>query len=132
MRWVLFAALAWLAVIAGFAVAMRWPAPPPRLDPSERPTSALARVLTELAREGETGRHPWVIVKAWSAQQLLVADVEARRLDEAPDIARQIVDPVRDKYDEVLIYVRAPGAAGTSPTRRVRWTKTGGYSWSAF
>jgi hypothetical protein len=93
----------------------------------DKATSALARSINKMARDAtnppQTG---WAVTKATAAQHMMVIEVEAERLDDAQGIAVQIVEPVRSKYDEVLIYVRQPGQ-GIPAVRRIQWTARGGY-----
>jgi hypothetical protein len=56
-----------------------------------------------------------------------VIDVEADRPDDAPAIAKEIVTPLRDRYEEVLVYVRPIGSPANTLTRRIEWTPGGGF-----
>ena len=71
---------------------------------------------------------PWVVTRATSAHHVLVVDVAARRVHEAPAIAVEIVTPVQAKYEEILIYVRKTGAPHDAAERRIQWTRAGGFS----
>ena len=59
----------------------------------------------------------------------MVIDVEADHMNDARQIAVEIVDPLRPRgYEEVLIYVHPAGQrADTAPVRRVQWTPHGGF-----
>lgn len=130
MRWVALAALAWVAVIALFAIAVQSPAQPPRLSHSDA-TSHLARALSTVGTTGN--RHPqWIVVKASSARQALVIDVEARVPADSAGIAAEIVAPVRGKYEEILIYIRPAGSPAGAKVRRIQWTPDGGFVESSF
>ena len=53
----------------------------------------------------------------------------ARReyLNEARAIAQQLVEPVKSRYAEILIYYHRPGRPDPLAPRRVQWTPTEGY-----
>ena len=72
---------------------------------------------------------PWTITKATSANYTMVVDVDARRMDQAREIAEQIVAPVKARgYQEVLVYVHPAGRQDeTTEIRRVQWTPRGGF-----
>ena len=67
----------------------------------------------------------WTVKRAYSAHHTMVVEAEAERPSEALAIAREVVEPLRSRYDEVLVYTREPGAP--DPARRVQWTPRGGY-----
>lgn len=121
-RIVLFGA-AWIAILAAFGLAVGL---------SGRP-GVTVEVRTSLGppapppRAGQ--RYPgWTVTRAYSAHQMMVVEVEAERPDTARQIATQIVEPLKDRYDEVLIYVRKPGTPPEElPSRRIQWTPAGGY-----
>lgn len=69
----------------------------------------------------------WTITEHLAAHHVLVAHVETEFLDEAVAIAQQIVEPVKDRYTEVLIYVHRPGRPDTPAPRRVQWTRAQGF-----
>jgi hypothetical protein len=63
-----------------------------------------------------------------SAQRALVVEVDTRRLNEAVAIAQQIVEPVKDRYDEILVYFfDRPDATPRLAALRVQWTPADGY-----
>ena len=69
----------------------------------------------------------WTVTRANSAHSVLVVDVEAARVDNAREIAEQIVKPVRSRgYHEILIYVYETGNPDAA-ARRVQWTPRTGY-----
>jgi hypothetical protein len=118
--------VAWLAATGVFLAALQWPVQARRLR--HRPTSALARTLDQAAGDSHRRRPQWAVVSAQSALHLLVVNVEAADARQSQAIARQIVGPVRGKYDEILIYVRQAGAADALAARRVQWTPRGGFA----
>jgi hypothetical protein len=128
MRRVAFLALAWLLVIAVFGAIQRWSPQIPRPTPAAQAASALTRALNHVDRGQSGGRMPvWTVVSATSAHHVMVVDVEAARPDTARQIATQIVEPLRDRYEEVLVYFHKPGDAKVFPERRIQWTPRGGY-----
>jgi hypothetical protein len=93
-------------------------------------SSGLAR---DLGKPQQTTLWPaWTVTMANSAHHALVVDVEARRVEQARQIAEQIVEPVRSRgYQEILIYIRKAGDPD-APMRRVQWTPKTGYVESAY
>ena len=86
------------------------------------PASTLMIPLRE-----DSGRG-WTVVEMTSAQRALVVEVDTRRLNEAVAIAQQIVGPVSDRYDEVLVYFfDEPEATPRFAALRVQWTPANGY-----
>ena len=71
---------------------------------------------------------PWSITETRTAHHALIVNVVAQRVSEAPAIAAEIVEPVRHRYEEILVYVRGPGERGEPAERRVQWTPKGGYA----
>jgi hypothetical protein len=130
MRWVLFVALAWMALVALFAIAVQSPARPPHASPASA-TSHLARELSAVSTTGHMNP-PWVVSKASAAMHALVVHVDARRPQDARTIAEEIVAPVRGKYEEILVYVRAAGAPQGARVHRIQWTPRRGFVESEF
>jgi hypothetical protein len=69
----------------------------------------------------------WAVTETLSAHFVLISHVETQYLEEAMSIARQLTDPVKARYSEVLIYFHRPGRPDTLPPRRVQWTPAHGY-----
>jgi hypothetical protein len=69
----------------------------------------------------------WSVTEHLSAHFVLIAHVETEYLHEAMAITRQIADPVKARYAEVLIYFHRPGRPDTPAPRRVQWTARTGY-----
>jgi len=88
------------------------PPPPPAAPPSE------------LRVAGGLG---WQVTAVRSAHHVLVVEVETDRLAEAGAIARQLVEPVADRYDEVLVYFYRPASRPRQAVLRIQWTPGGGY-----
>jgi len=132
MRWLAFGAVAWLAVLALFAAVLQW-RPNARATPADTAATAVTRALRNAAPTHAAGRMPaWTVVKATSAHHVMVVEVEAQRPEQARQIAVQIVEPVRSRYEEILVYVSTPGSSGELPARRVQWTPRGGYVETVF
>jgi len=68
----------------------------------------------------------WRITNMATAYGAFVIDVEAVDPARSPEIARLLIEPLKDRYEEVLIYVYRLGASSSRPERRIQWTKTGG------
>jgi hypothetical protein len=120
----LSAAAVWILVVALFAATMRWTGPgrhPPR-PPS---TSGLARSLNAL--EPGDRRWRWSVTHAQASQGALVVEAQVIDLADTMTSAHAIVEPVRSRYSEVLIYVRRAGVPGRFASRRVQWTAANGY-----
>jgi hypothetical protein len=92
----------WLVAIWLLAIGLESPAPPRRVE-------------------------PWSITQTRTAHHAFIVDVVAQQVTQAPAIARLIVEPVRHRYEEILIYVRGPGERGQPAERRVQWTPKEGY-----
>ena len=67
----------------------------------------------------------WQVADYLSALQVLVVKVETYRLDEAMDIAAELVDPLQDGYSEVLVYFHYPHE--TLAAKRVQWLPASGF-----
>ena len=98
------------------------PEEPTDLPKARVPASTLMIPLGEDSGDG------WKVVEMTSAQRALVVEVDTRRLNEAVAIAQQIVGPVSDRYDEVLVYFfDQPAANPRFASLRVQWTPANGY-----
>lgn len=67
----------------------------------------------------------WQVDDYLSALGVLIINVRTHRLGESVDIAQELVVPLKDRYIEVLIYFREPGAELAA--ERVQWTPAMGY-----
>ena len=91
---------------------------------TDNPTAAMT------AADGQGPRlvnAEWRIIKMATAHGDLVIEVEAADRAEAATIARALTEPLKDRYDEVLVYVRGLGDKPELPPRRVHWTREHGY-----
>lgn len=69
----------------------------------------------------------WTVTEQLSAHNVMISHVETRYLDEAVGIAKQLAEPIKGRYSEILIYFHRPGRPDTLPPRRVQWTPARGY-----
>ena len=120
----LSAAAAWTAVVTIFAASMWWTGPG-RHPPRPPATSSLARALNAAEPDDRTWR--WSVTHAQASQGALVVQADVVDLSEAMASARAIVEPLRSRYSEILIYLRRTGAPTRFASRRVQWTSTGGF-----
>ncbi len=131
-RVLLFGA-AWIVLLAALLIGLR---PGSRPDAARPFASSDARALRPkppppplppAPREGD--RYPgWTVTKAYSAHYAMIVEVETDTPETALQIAAQIVEPIKDRYQEVLLYARDPDSpADALPARRVQWTRGGGY-----
>jgi hypothetical protein len=109
---------------------------PPDAAPADTPQgptagATAASVLTEALRNAE-GRSAeglaWRVTGASAAEGILVVEVAADRPGDALAIAGEIVAPLDDTYEEVLVYVRGATPAPGALTHRVQWTPAGGFT----
>jgi hypothetical protein len=127
MARLLVAGVAWLAAFALFAAVVQWSARP-RPTPTPPAVTALVKALNRMETPSPFGTHePWVVIHATSARRAMVIDVEADKPENALNIAVELVKPLREKYEEVLIYVRPIGSPVNTVTRRIEWTPREGF-----
>ena len=69
----------------------------------------------------------WHIRNMATAHGAFVIEVEAEDPSQAETIARTLVEPIKDDYDEVLVYVNQRGDDSDLPARRMQWTPSEGY-----
>jgi len=127
MTRLLIAGVAWLAAFALFAVLVQRSARP-RPTPTPPAVTALVKALNRMETPSPLGTHePWIVTRATSARRAMVIDVEADKPEDAVNIAAELVEQLREKYEEVLIYVRPIGSPVNTATRRIEWTPRGGF-----
>ena len=68
------------------------------------------------------------IVEMATAHGAFTLEVEVDRNADTRSIARRLVEPVRNRYAEVLVYFYDRAGRGALPTSRVQWTAENGYS----
>ena len=123
----LVAGVAWLTAFGLFAALVDWAARP-RPTPTPPALTDLVRALNKMETPSPFAKHePWIVTRATSARRAMVIDVEADTPEDAQAIAVEIVEPLRAKYEEVLIYVRPIGSPVNAVTRRVQWTPADGF-----
>ncbi len=116
-------ALTSIAAMGLFAALLQRSASSAPHVPRRPASSALARAVNDARPDGDSRR--WAVVRAASAHEALVLEVETLDVERALEIAREVVEPVSARYREVLVYLRPAGSTTTS--RRVQWTPDGGY-----
>jgi multidrug efflux pump subunit AcrB len=121
------AGVAWLAALGLFAALIQWSARP-RPTPTPPAVTDLVRALNKMETPSPFAKHePWIVTRATSARHAMVIDVEADKPEDARKIATELVEPLRAKYEEVLVYVRSIGSPLNAATRRIEWTPGGGF-----
>ena len=93
---------------------------------SDRPVAALADT-PDHAGELLLVNEDWHIRNMATAQGAFVIEVEAEDPTQTEAIARALIEPLRDDYDEILVYVSSLADDPDVPARRIRWTPGGGY-----
>ena len=81
----------------------------------------------------ERGNEPLLVNESWHIRNMATAygafviEVEAEDPSQAETIARTLIEPIKDDYDEVLVYVNQRGDDSDLPARRMQWTPSQGY-----
>jgi len=87
-----------------------------------------AAVRPQIPAAGTISRgQTWTLVRQISAHHVLVLEVETEAPHEARAIARQLIEPLKGRYSEALIYFSRPSARDRLADRRIQWTPKGGY-----
>ena len=95
--------------------------------PSRPPTTdTLARAINT-AQQVPDHRWQWSATSTKSAMHGLVVNVEAFDVASARHVAETIVEPRRDRFDEILVYVHRVGRSADLAARRVEWSRRDGY-----
>jgi hypothetical protein len=95
-----------------------------------KPLADEAAVVAETPPAVKRAAQPWArwtVTEQLVAGSVLVLQVETTHLVDALDIARQLVEPSKARYAEVMIYFHLPGRPSTLPPRRVQWSPARGY-----
>ena len=117
--------------LAGCAVALlvvNWAVrrePPPAVS-ADRPAGATDDD-PDHAGEPLLVNEGWHIRNMATAHGAFVIEVEANDPTQADAIARALIEPIRDGYDEILVYVNKLGDDSDLPASRIQWTPAGGY-----
>ena len=80
-----------------------------------------------IARQQPNPWARWSVTQSLSAHNVLIVHIETRYLDEAMGIAKQVADPIKFRYAEVMIYFHRPGRPDLLPPRRIQWTPASDY-----
>ena len=116
-----------LAACAVGLLAVNWDA---RRVPT--PTESTAGPLVVAETPGPAGE-PLLVNEGWhirnmaTAHGAFVIEVEAEDVARTAAIARALIEPIRDDYDEILVYVSDVTNDTDLPARRIQWTPAGGY-----
>jgi hypothetical protein len=97
-----------------------------RRPPRPPATDTLARSINT-AQQVPDRRWQWSVTSTKSAMHGLVVNVETFDVAGARHIAETIVEPRRDRFDVVLVYVHRVGRSGELAARRVEWSRRDGY-----
>ncbi len=125
---VVFGLRAWMNRPAELTPAPVAPASPDAAMAGEAAASALRS-----AEQRSAGSLTWTVTRLNWADDILVVEVKtARPAEDARTIAEEIVEPLDDGYEEVLVYIRAPASANNPILHRIRWTPTAGYVEASF
>ena len=69
----------------------------------------------------------WRIVEMATAHGAFTIEVEMAEGVDTTEVARSLIQPLQDRYAEVLVYFHARDAQTDLPQLRVQWTAAGGY-----
>ena len=117
--------------LAGCAVALlvvNWAV---RREPTA--TVSADRAVAAAAEVPERAGEPLLVNEGWhirnmaTAHGAFVIEVEAEDPSQTEAIARALIEPIQDRYDEILVYVDKQGDESDLPARRMQWTPAGGY-----
>jgi len=109
-----------LAVVGAVGLLMYWV----QVQRSVPPTQG---TNVRLARPQANPWARWTVTRSLSAHHVMLVDIETRYLDEAMGIAKQIADPIKFRYAEVVMYFHRPGRPDLLPPRKIVWTPTTDY-----
>lgn len=112
--------------LCGAAGASTWVSLHPSGPAVTAPVPTRAQRLPAVKRSAEPWAR-WTITERYSAQGVLVLQVETTHLAEARAIAIEISAPLQERYAEILIYFHRPGRPDTLPPRRVQWSRAAGH-----
>ena len=69
----------------------------------------------------------WYVRNMATAHGAFVIEVEAEDPEQSETISRALIEPIKDDYAEILVYVNRMGDDSDLPARRVQWTPRDGY-----
>jgi hypothetical protein len=126
----LIVAAAVLLVVAMVTLAPRF-MEPRLLPPVPVPTTDIPRITAPAIEDPEDDlplEGPgWHLIDRLSGHYVLIVKVETDRIEEAEAIARELVEPVRASYVEVLVYFYRPATKRVLASARVQWTPQRGF-----
>ena len=85
------------------------------------------------ANDSDWTGEPQLVNEAWHIQNMATAhgafviEVEADDPTRTGTIARALIEPIKDDYAEILVYVNRRGDDSDLAARRMQWTPAGGY-----
>ena len=97
------------------------PAPGDSQAPGAPPVPAAGPDEPSLVNDG------WYVRNMATAHGAFVIEVEAEDPEQTEAISRALVEPIKDDYAEILVYVNRLGDDSDLPARRVQWTPRDGY-----
>ena len=89
--------------------------------PGQAPDSGADPDEPSLVNEG------WYVRNMATAHGAFVIEVEAEDPEQTETISRALIEPIKDDYAEILVYVNRMGDDSDLPARRVQWTPRDGY-----
>ena len=69
----------------------------------------------------------WYVRNMATAHGAFVIEVEAEDPEQTETISRALIEPIKDDYAEILVYINRMGDDSDLPARRVQWTPRDGY-----
>ena len=69
----------------------------------------------------------WYVRNMATAHGAFVIEVEAEDPEHTGTISRALIEPIKDDYAEILVYINRMGDDSDLPARRVQWTSRDGY-----
>jgi hypothetical protein len=97
--------------------------------PTVAPREPVAALTDASDQDGELRlvNQGWHITDMATAHGAFVIEVEAEDPSRTAEIARALVEPIKDDYVEILVYVNRLGDDSDLPARRMQWTPSQGY-----
>ena len=89
--------------------------------PEAAPDPAAGPDEPSLVNEG------WYVRNMATAHGAFVIEVEAEDPERTETISRALIEPIKDDYAEILVYINRMGDDSDLPARRVQWTPRDGY-----
>ena len=93
---------------------------------SDRPVAAVVDEPSGAADASGDREGPLLVNDGWhirnmaTAQGVFVIEVEAEDPTRTEAIARALIEPLRDDYDQILVYVNSLGDDSDLPARRIQ------------